>query len=157
MIFVECDPDRVLVCSLGISRREVVHAGNKPGVCRRLKRCSNCKGLVDEDPHSVQPSYLCGLTVVDGRDGVRVLYDSRRSNFLVVLCPRLEEWVLRVAREAGVDLRNYGLPNDGGALHRMVNLKINRFRELVLALRARSKVLKRLEAILKATKPGLKF
>jgi len=51
MIFVDCKPDRVLVWSImGISKREIRHAGNKLRVCKELERRRNCRGLVDEDP-----------------------------------------------------------------------------------------------------------
>ena len=52
---VECEAEITLVKSLiSISRKNIIH-GNKPGVLETLERRQNCKGMVDEDPWSIQP------------------------------------------------------------------------------------------------------
>ena len=149
MIFVECRSDEVLVRSLGIPRREVVHASGKSGVCRRLERSRGSKGLVDEDPHSAQPPYMRSLILVAATNDVKILRDPRRGNYLIVLCLRLEEWVLEAARRAGVSLRDYGLPEDGESLHEVINLRVSRFSRLILDLRVRSGMMRYLEKALK--------
>jgi|Deesub1362B_J571_1020462.scaffolds.fasta_scaffold05732_4 hypothetical protein len=141
MIFVECKPDRVLVESItGISRRKIRHAGNKPRVCKELERRRNCKGLVDEDPWSVQPPYLRRMVVVEDLSsfGIKILYDESRSNYLVVLCPRLEEWILEAAKEAKIDLRKYGLPRDVERFHREVSVGLVKFERLISDLKGHS-------------------
>ena len=44
MIFVECKPDEALVCTLSVSRREVIHAGGKSRICRSLEKTTRAKG-----------------------------------------------------------------------------------------------------------------
>ena len=65
MLYVECNADYVLVKTLGVPRKEINHCGGKAKVCRLLgkEETENCKGLVDEDPFSVQPPYLKKLHV----------------------------------------------------------------------------------------------
>lgn len=56
MIYVECKPDVTLVKTITkISNKEVIHAGNKPEVCKQLRNQRNCVGLIDEDPGSSEP------------------------------------------------------------------------------------------------------
>lgn len=149
MIFVECKPDKVLVRILGIPTHEIIHAGNKSSVCKKLERSNGSKGLVDEDPDSGQPTYIRRLEIIDMRSDFKILYDPRRDNYLIILCPRLEEWILKAAREAKVEVKKYNLPNNGDYLHRIINLKIDKFERLVLDLRSKSRMLKDLESILK--------
>ena len=54
--------------------------------------------------------------------------------------------MLKAAREAGVDVRKYGLPNDGKKLHGAINISLLGFEKLVGTLKdsARLKALKRL-------------
>jgi len=58
MIFVECNPDKTLVSTTGISHKEIEHAYGKGNVCNKLKKNRNSKGLVDEDPLSIPPNYI---------------------------------------------------------------------------------------------------
>ena len=149
MIFVECKPDEALVCTLGVSRREVIHAGGKSRICKRLEKITGAKGLVDEDPYSDQPPYMQSLKLVAKSNDILVLHDPRRSNYLIVLCPRLEEWVLKAARIAGVRPEEYGLPGNGDELHRVINLRVDKFTLLVSDLRARSGMIRCLERLLR--------
>jgi len=147
MIFVECKPDRVLVWSItGISKRRIRHAGNKPRVCKELERRRNCRGLVNEDPWSVQPSYLRRMVIVEDLSsfGIKILYDESRGNCLVVLCPRLEEWVLEAVREAKIDLRRYGLPRDVDRFHREINVGLVKFERLISDLKGHSERIEKL-------------
>ena len=109
MIYTECKPDSMLVKTLGIPKKEIIHLGGKPEVCKQLEKQENCKGLVDEDPFSIQPSYLKKLHVRENLSdyGFRVLNDNFNNNDLIVLCPRLEEWVLKATKEAQIDIKRY--------------------------------------------------
>ncbi len=55
---MECEPDEVLVRSLGVPKKKIRHVHSKGNVCRRLLKNKNSVGVVDEDPESVQPSYI---------------------------------------------------------------------------------------------------
>jgi hypothetical protein len=147
MIYVECKLDFALIRSITkISKREIVHAGGKPEVCKQLERRKNCKGLVDEDPWSIQPPYMKKMRARDlSKHEMKILHDNK-GNCLVVLRPRLEEWILRAAKEANVELRKYNLSSDAGKLHEEININIDRFKKLIEDLKDcnRLKILKRL-------------
>lgn len=52
--------------------------------------------------------------------------------------PRLEEWVVRAAKEAGLALKKYGLVEDPEILHEEINYKLDRFRKLLEELALKS-------------------
>ena len=136
MIYVECKPDIILVKSLiKISKREIIHAGNKPEVCKRLEKRENCIGLVDEDPWSIQPSYMKKMNVEDLSEYQLKILRDKKDNQLVVLCPMLEEWMLKTAKEAQVKLRNYKLPNDAIRLHEIININLKKVEKLIKDLK----------------------
>ena len=152
MIFVECNPDEVLVIALtGIRRRDLRHELKGKGeICNRLRKVSDCVGLLDEDPGSGQPAYLREASLEEDNTelGLRILRHEGTENRLILLCPRLEEWVLAAAKGAGVDVRQYGLPNDPHQLRRQINLNLGKFGDLVEALRKDSDRLKALGRLL---------
>jgi len=98
MVFVvECKPDRTLVKSL-IPGQRIEHAGNKSGVLRRLTRnYENSIGLIDQDPASHQPPDLEKFREIrsDTSNKLKVLYFNRKRNFIVIPCPKLEEWIMK--------------------------------------------------------------
>jgi len=150
MIYVECKPDFTLVKTLGIPKKEIIHSRGKPNVCKQLEKQGNCKGLLDEDPFTTQPPYLKKLLIK--RDlseyDLILLNDAHRNNDLVILCPRLEEWVLKAAREVKIDVRNYNLPNDAERLHKVVNINIGKFELLIRDLNAKSNKIEMLKQLL---------
>jgi len=146
MIYVECKRHLVLVQSLtGVSRREVRHEGGKDNVCNRLRRKTDCTGLVDEDPSSTQSPYLREAEVQEDLpgEGIRVLRHRRTNNRLILLCPTSHDWILAAARAASVNMVAYNLPNNARALHRVINVSIDRFERLLDTLKGCS----RLEAL----------
>jgi len=136
-VYVECKPDELLVKRLGVPRK-IIHAGNKTEVCKHLKNIENSLGVVDEDPYSEQPEYLRdlianGTTILD-RNDIKVLDDKERNNRLIILCPRLEDWVIRTAKDAGIELEKFGLPDDPNRLHRIINSNLDKFEIFLEAL-----------------------
>ncbi|MBS7268589.1 MAG: hypothetical protein KIH10_07140 [Candidatus Freyarchaeota archaeon] len=132
VIYVECKPDSILVKSLiKISKKEIIHAGNKSEICKKLEKQENCIGLVDEDPNSPQPTYMKRMEAEFlSEHGLKILHD-KRYNRLVVLCPRLEEWLLEAVKQANVQMGSYGLPNEGMALHERININLNKLERLI--------------------------
>lgn len=149
--YTECKPDSALVRTLGIHKKEIIHLGGKPNVCKQLEKRENCRGLIDEDPFSVQPPYLKKLQVNEDLSGygLKILNDNHRNNDLILLCPRLEEWVLEAAKEADIDIQKYNLPDDGERLHKEISLNIDKFEKLIIDLKGKSKMIKALEKSIK--------
>jgi len=152
MIYIECNADYALVRSLiRVARKDVIHEfKGKFEVCKRLENQRNCKGLIDEDPTSIQPPYLKHLQRQDefSEHDLILLHDRNSSNYLIVLCPRLEEWVLKSAREASMDVRKYDLPNDARALHRHARINPDKLENLLEDLKSSSQRLKTLKRLL---------
>jgi len=134
MIYIECYPDLALVRSLiHVTRRDVDHEfKGKGAICNQLRKQGNSKGLLDEDPLSPQPNYLKTAKVKDdlSEHGIKVLQDVNH-NSIIVLCPRLEEWILEAAKEAGRDIRRYKLPANADELHREININLDKFEKLL--------------------------
>lgn len=153
MIYVECYPDKTLVNCLGISKREINHAFSKGNVCNKLEKSKNSKGMVDEDPSSAQPGYIQKLKIISDENDIRVLYGKEGKNLMIVLCPRLEEWILKAAKEVNANMKKYGLPDDADKLHKIISSKPGRhggFEKLIADIRNKSKMLIKLESLIKS-------
>jgi hypothetical protein len=137
MIYVECKPDQTLVQVVtGLSIRQVTHEFKGKGeVMNQLARTTNSVGLVDEDPGKTQPRSLMAMRMVQelSERGLLLRQDSR-GNRLVLLRPRLEEWVVVAARDARVPPHQFNLPDDPRRLHAVINLELRQFENLVQAL-----------------------
>ncbi|MBC7108931.1 MAG: hypothetical protein H5T41_09165 [Methanomassiliicoccales archaeon] len=133
VVFVECNPDKLLLQKMGVPKRKIVHAGSKSEVCKRLGKSVNSAGVVDEDPFSIQPRYIRKLKTIESSQelGLRVLLDKENNNFVILLSPRLEEWIVEASKEAKVSLNRYGLPRDGNDLHKVINSNLDKFERLL--------------------------
>lgn len=148
MIFVECKPDEILVKTLGVRKKNITHSGGKGNVCNRLRNSTNSKGLVDEDPESVQPRYLKGMQLIANKDGIKLFKDGKRQNLLIVLRPMLESWIVKTASEVEIDLSRFDLPDGGNKIKKVINQPANlkNFEELINAIkRSKSERLKTLK------------
>jgi len=121
-VLVECYHDVALVRSLGVPIRCVGHEMSKGNVLRALARCEGAAiGIVDADPgkpHS-NPSEMAkyrkdrdehGLCLMKHKD------EPRKS--LVIVDPRLEEWLLARAEVCGIYPAEYRLPLTPRDMHR---------------------------------------
>jgi len=148
MIYVECYADETLVKVFNIPRRKIVHAHCKGSVCNKLEKTKNSIGLVDEDPKSAQPSYMSRLIIKSSNCSIKLLFDKRTNNHLIILCPGLEKWILNAAIEAKIDTDKYELPNDPKRLHAITGrTKIpDNFEKFLIAIK-QSKMMKALEKL----------
>lgn len=150
MIYLECYSDEALVKALGIHKKEIYHSGNKGNVCKKLVKSRNSKGLVDEDPSRTQPPYIGKMRTKSNEDDIKLLYDDSTKNHLIVLCPKLEDWILKAAKEARVNVEDYSLPDDAYELHKIINIKLEKFVQLIEDIKTRSKMLKTLEKLIRS-------
>ena len=131
---MECNADVAVATALGVSRDRIEHAYDKGRVCKKSAEDREAVGLVDEDPGVGQPRYLEKLKVASDAHGVRCLNEGNRLK-IVVLCPRLEDWLGQGAKDAGLDLGSYRF--DRGALHAQMGDNPNSLKELVQELLSR--------------------
>ena len=153
MIYVECRPDEILVRQVtDLPRRQVVHEIKGKGeVCNRLMRNRDLVAMVDEDPEATQPKYMTRLFLdSESADlGLKLYLDRSLNNRIVVLCPKLEEWLLRAAADSGLSMNTYGLPDRANPLHSEINLDERKIQRLLADLhRAKSPRLRALGRLL---------
>lgn len=149
MYLVECKPDEVLVKTLTLaSRKNIRHAGNKTELLKKLtEHYCDTIGIIDEDPESIQPPHLQKFKEKQDLTSYnfKILHQKSKNNTLIMLRPRLEEWILAAAKEANVDLEKYKMSNDPIELHKQINIQIDKFQKLVNNLKTESNRLKELK------------
>lgn len=133
-MFVEGKPDLVLVKALGVSRQESSMAGNRGKVCHITKKNPPAVGLVDEDPGEELPGYLRNLKKVDIGQNLLLYRDAKNGNKIVVLCPRLEEWLLKICKQAGLKMGDFFLPDKPEDLHKEWPRHLPKLEKLVVHL-----------------------
>ncbi|MGA4578545.1 hypothetical protein [Limisphaera sp. VF-2] len=140
MLYVECYPDELLARLLGVPRREIRHARGKGNILNRLRNLQAGQGMIDEDPWAPQPEEL-GQYIEQERSGdltLRVHKKNPRKR-LIVVSPRLEEWLYVRAAVCGVRPADYGLPDTGPELRKIPRFdKDQRFEQFVKKLAADS-------------------
>lgn len=117
-VLVECYPDAALLRALGVPRKQIRHESCKGEVVKRVLKSECAIGLIDEDPTSGQPRELANYNQIQAAEGLRLL--ARRSDKnkrLIIVCPRLEDWLIAKAKSSGIRPEDYGLPNDPDRLH----------------------------------------
>jgi len=65
-----------------------------------------------------------------------------------LISPRLEEWILKAARETGKDIRKYDLPDNAARLHTEINIALDKFENLLEDLKDSSNRLRTLKRLL---------
>jgi len=60
----------------------------------------------------------------------------------------LEDWILKAANEANINLQHFGLPNNAEELHRFINIRTDNFEKLVENIKDKSDIIKRLKRCL---------
>jgi hypothetical protein len=131
---VECTPDETLLKMLGVNGKQIEHHSGKDRVCHRLSENNSLIGLVDEDPYSAQNTYFKNCHQISFSHHVRELQDKKRGNKLIVLCPKLEDWILYACSQNSIKPATFGLSKTGNDLHKEINYKLSNFERLIQAL-----------------------
>ena len=118
-VLVECDADEVVLRNLGVPRKKLFHFGGKDKLITRLRNLPRAVGVVDEDPASIQhPDLRASYRQVKSAEGLRLLgRHGSGGQRLVVVCPKLEDWLIDRAKSSGIRPEDYGLPIDPDRLH----------------------------------------
>jgi hypothetical protein len=131
---LECTPDEMLVKCLGVVRKNIEHHNDKGKVCNHLQKngISGEIALIDEDPGSGQPKYLREkVTSVEEIYSLKIFKDSERNHLIILVRPRLEGWVLQIAKQSKIKPKDFGLPDDDDELHGVILDNLNKFKSLV--------------------------
>ncbi len=117
-VLVECSADEIVLRNLGVPKKQLLHFGGKYELVKKLKERTNDVGMVDEDPGKLQPQDMSSYRRTDSAEGLYLLTrQGRGGQRLVVVCPKLEDWLIDRAKSSGVRPEDFGLPNDPDRLH----------------------------------------
>ena len=117
-VLVECNADEAVLRALGISKKQLRHERCKGEVVKRVLKFDCATGLIDEDPASAQPRDLDNYKQVQVAEGLRLLTRRDDKNKrLIIVCPRLEDWLIQRAKSSGIRPEDYGLPSNPDHLH----------------------------------------
>jgi len=117
-VLVECNADEAVLQGLGVSKKQLRHERCKGEVVKRVLKLDSAIGLIDEYPQSAQPRDLNNYKQLEAAEGLQLL--SRRDDEnkkLIIVCPRLEDWLIHRARSSGIRPEDFGLPSDPDRLH----------------------------------------
>jgi len=118
-VLVECNADEVVLRNLGVQKRQLFHFGGKDKLINRLRHLHGAVGVVDEDPASIQhPDLKASYRQTESAEGLRLLArQGSGGQRLVVICPKLEDWLIERAKSSGIRPEDHGLPSDPDRLH----------------------------------------
>ena len=151
LIYVECKPDEALIETL-LGSKDIIHSYGKARVIKVLSE-SNRKvmGLVDEDPGTPLPKdFSKNFLLKENYDefDIKIFKHVDRESYLILLRPRLEEWILKACKEVEISPTKFGLPQDPDKLHRLININISSFTNLLDYLSTKSKRVQKLRHII---------
>lgn len=134
MLLLECKADETVVKCLGRVRQNCRHLDDKGEVCNWLKKGKAPLAMIDEDPASAQPPYLSRLKLISHLHGIREMRDEAVTHRVLIVQPRLEEWLIASAKEAKLRMIDFGLSDRGNELHKEINSKLEAVTRLVRML-----------------------
>lgn len=136
-VFLECKPDETLAVTLGIPASAITHSHSKGRVAKGLAATRGGIGLVDEDCPINNPKSLRCFEEVSHHHEVRLKRDPGTGNRLVVVCPRLEPWLITTTRLAGLDIARFGLGTTTRDLDSHINHRLGSLQALLEELLTR--------------------
>ncbi len=118
-VLVECSADEVVLRNLGVPKKQLLHFGGKDKLVTRLRDLPGSVGVVDEDPASTHhPDLKASYRKAESEKGLRLLTrQGSGGQRLVIVCPKLEDWLIERAKSSGIRPEDYGLPSDPDRLH----------------------------------------
>ncbi len=120
---VECDNDELLLLTLGLPRKQLLHQGNREEVVKYILKHESGRfiGLVDEDPGTVRSKQRAAFAKGKSHVGLRTEKAGRRV--LTVICPFLEGWLVAAVHACGgrMEKLDKGLSDDPRELHRQLS------------------------------------
>ena len=65
---------------------------------------------------------------------IKIYRHQSNNNLLIVLCPDLENWILKAAKSSKVDVSTFNLPKKASTMHNTINTRLPNFEKLIQAL-----------------------
>lgn len=136
-VIVECNPDEILVLTLGLSKGEVAHQNSKGEVCNYHAKTEIKIAIIDEDPGSGQPKYLQDFITEIAKFGVRKLVNKNTGKIILIIKPRLEEWIIAQCLQSNINPETFYLPKEAKRLKDVINLRLTHFENLLKELKSK--------------------
>ena len=133
-LFLECKPDETLAIALGVPRRAIIHSHGKGRISNNLKKHVDVLAMVDDDLGATDTPTLRQFAELSSEGDVVLKVDRSTKNRLVVICPRLEPWVLKTAKDADIKMEDHGLPGKLRDLDEVINFRLVQLAALVKEL-----------------------
>lgn len=136
MIIVEDSAHSTLIKSI-LPSSNVVIAGDKYRVGKKVLTTPNCIGVVDEDSNnspSTKLRLIKNLKPISDKHFIKV-YTGTEFNKIIVICPiEVEHWLLWASKNSKVDIRDFGLANTHNDLKKEFSFKLKKVKELIATL-----------------------
>ena len=116
-LLIERNPDQLFLTRVlrGKEGIKLKHGRNKSEIIKHLTKdnFSGNIGIIDEDPAIRPPSYLSRyFRIYLEREDLLIYRNFENKTSIIVLRPRLEEFVLDITKSAKISPRQYGLPHE---------------------------------------------
>jgi hypothetical protein len=141
MIYVECKADKSLVHVIADVRPyEIEHCPGKNEVLKKLLKDKKSIGIIDEDPNAPSPNELKELKFEcrESRLSLKFCYERSNNNLLIIICPRLEDWIIEASKKEKINLNSYDLPSNPVDFHNIINPNITKFQNLLHVLKGKN-------------------
>jgi hypothetical protein len=126
-IITECFADTEFIVKLGFNRLSTNHQKGKGNVSATLLKNYRSKpaiAVVDRDKAGGGSAYFNEfepITLMTSHDESLVLKKHpTETHYLILICPALEQWLLKLAKEAAIRLEDYRIQNDVNGLSRVL-------------------------------------
>jgi len=120
MYLVECYADELFLCNLLPNiANNIEHTGSRSKIIKKIDN-GKCiyKALIDEDPDSIQDERLNSYSMSFANKFIKVY--KAKGSIILTLRPRIEEFLLNIARAVNIDPKDYNLPDNGEELHKIL-------------------------------------
>jgi hypothetical protein len=109
MYLVECYADELFLCNLLPNiANNIEHTGSRSKIIKKIDNGEGIyKALIDEDPDSKQDERLNSYSMSFANTFIKVY--KAKGSIIVALRPRIEEFLLNIARAVNIDLKDYKL------------------------------------------------
>ncbi len=111
--------DEVLPEALGVASRSIISLGGIGNVVNKVAKETSAIGIIDEDPGYPKPSSLRQFFLEENARPHKLKFyrHNGNNNLLIVLSPKLEPWILGVAKLAKIDITKHRLSDKPRQLH----------------------------------------
>lgn len=138
MIFVEDNSDQYILEYFNKPSKKILRADGKQDVVKKIKKENGSIGIIDfDDSINIEVS---GMKKEEDHNHI-LLYNFRKS-YLVVICPRLQNWLVTACQESNSTPSQFKLPDKVGEFHKAINKEFrkNQFVELLKYLKNNSQM-----------------